>query len=611
MGTGDAVAALCRRYGLPFRRMPRIESRHALLEAWRILHFGWRLARWRPDVVLPFTDPANRACTAMRALFGGARVVWNQRDSGLHRGHPCIERLALRRANHLVCNGPEGFAHLRRLVGPAVPIHVIPNGLDRDRSSGQTTDWRHRLGITADTWLVAMVANLHPYKGHRLALQAWHLASMHLQARGLHVMLVCAGRDDGLHAELVAQALRLGIGDRVHFPGAVTDIDSLLAAADATVIASPSEGFPNIAVEAMAAKRVVIGTDLPALRWLLPPMQHAFLARPHPETMAQSLIRAAEDRNIVRACEIANSERSQVFTAKRMAGAFARILLSRGRQVQTQRPPQPPFAFLIPTRDRHDALRRSLPLVQAAAKRVGATIIICDQSTQAFPATPGIQVLHRPDVGGLPTARNVLLRATEAELVCFLDDDTDVAADFAERALTLATQEPDVVAWGPVVETRSRTVRRLHRLAHLGVYADPRRLTGARRDRSTSALFGCCFVVRRAAALAVGFDARRPGYALGEDLDFFLRLKGPKRFATDLRAIHRREGAERADPTARGAAKARFLRWLTARHGGRNPATLVHLGLALVAAASGAGQEPGSLGGVWAGMRATGMRNRW
>lgn len=269
------------------------------------------------------------------------------------------------------------------------------------------------------------------------------------------------------------------------------------------------------------------------------------------------------------------------------------------------------FAFLIPTRNRHAALARSLPLVQAAARRIGAAIIVCDQSAQPFPATPGISVLHRPDVGGLPAARNVLLRATAAEWVCFLDDDTDVAADFAERAVALAAGEPDVVAWGPVVETRARAVRRLHRLAHLGAFADPRRLTGARTDRPTTALFGCCFVVRRMAALATGFDGRRPGYALGEDLDFFRRLPGPKRFSAALRAIHRREGAERADPTQRGMAKARFLRWLAARHGARNPATVLHLGLALVAAASGAGQESATRGGVWAGMRANGLRSQW
>ena len=259
-------------------------------------------------------------------------------------------------------------------------------------------------------------------------------------------------------------------------------------------------------------------------------------------------------------------------------------------------------AVLIPTRDRHACLARSLRTVLPAAGAIDAEIVVCDQSAIPFAATPAIRVLHRPDLSGLPAARNALLRATAAEVVCFLDDDTDLAPDFGLRLRELAETEPEVTAWGPVVEVRDARTRRLHRVAQHGVFRDPRRLTGRHNDRSTRALFGCCFAVRRTAALATGFDARRPGYALGEDFDFFLRLAGPVRFASTLRAVHRRDGGGRADPQTRGLDKAAFLIWLARRHGGPNPATLLHLLLALAAAASGKGQEPGALRGVLGGI---------
>jgi GT2 family glycosyltransferase len=273
------------------------------------------------------------------------------------------------------------------------------------------------------------------------------------------------------------------------------------------------------------------------------------------------------------------------------------------------------LAFLIPTKDRHAALARWLPSVLRAAAAGDAAVVLCDQSAQAFAAPPGVRVLHRPDLGGLPAARNALLRAVDAEVVCFLDDDSEVAGDFAQRLRALADGEPRMLAWGPVVEARGPAIRRLHRLSQLGSLRDPRRLTAGPNDRPTGALFGCCFAVRRAAALAVGFDARRPGYALGEDLDFFLRLRrrwgpGRVRFARSLRACHHREAAGRADPLARGRAKAGFLRWLARRHGGGNPATLLHLALALAAAAGGRGQEPASWAGVLAGLLLTGRKTR-
>ena len=246
------------------------------------------------------------------------------------------------------------------------------------------------------------------------------------------------------------------------------------------------------------------------------------------------------------------------------------------------------LAFLIPTKDRHDCLARWLPSVVRAAAAADAAVLLCDQSATAFSAPRGVVVLHRPDRGGLPAARNALLAATSAEVVCFLDDDTEVAGDFALRLRALAASEPRLLAWGPVVETRPAAIRRLHRLSQLGCLRDPRRLTTGPGDRRTRALFGCCFAVRRQEALAVGFDARLRVYALGAYLDFFLRLArrwgpGRVRFARCLRAIHHRDGGGRADPLVRGRAKAGFLRWVARGHGGHNPATLLHLALALPA----------------------------
>ena len=234
------------------------------------------------------------------------------------------------------------------------------------------------------------------------------------------------------------------------------------------------------------------------------------------------------------------------------------------------------LALCIPSKLRHAQLALSLRSVLPMAHRADADVLLCDQSPQPF-AHPGVTVLHRPDLPGLPAARNVLLQATAADVVLFLDDDTDVAADLGRHILALAAAEADVAAWGPVVETRGPWARRLHRLLHLGCLRDARRLTVRRCDAPTRELFGCCFAVRRTAALAVGgFDARLPGYALGEDRDFCWRLRKAGfrlRFAKDLRAHHRAVGGQRPPLMAR----LRYLRWFASRHGRGNPATVLHL----------------------------------
>lgn len=259
----------------------------------------------------------------------------------------------------------------------------------------------------------------------------------------------------------------------------------------------------------------------------------------------------------------------------------------------------------MPSRNRPACLERTLAQLLPQARRAAVPVLVCDQSATAIAARPGLQILHRPGLSGLPAARNALLAATEAEWCLFLDDDCDLAPDFLDALRRCIADKPVVVAWGPVVEVRNCWLRRAHRLCQLGALRDPRRLTWAPADLPTRALFGCCFALRRAAALSCGgCDTSRPGYALGEDLDLCLRLRGAKRFAAALRCQHREEQSGRADPLQRGRDKARLLLWLARRHGQGNPATLLHLIVALLGAALGArlGREPCSLAGLMAGL---------
>jgi glycosyltransferase involved in cell wall biosynthesis/GT2 family glycosyltransferase len=596
-GLGDPgpAAAAAAATGLPWRALPRVESRWRLLCILRVLRAAYALRRWGADAVVPFTAPANLVAGLGRAAHG-ARAMWNQRDAGMHRPAPWLERRALQRIRTVVANGPESAAFLARDLGlPAGAVRTIPNGVAAETPREPAATVRARLGVPAGAWLATMVANLAPAKDHATLLRGWAAADL---ASDGPARLLLAGRDDGTGPGLRALARELGIADQVVFAGPVHDVAGLHAASDVVVFCSRGEGCPNAVLEAMAAGRAVIASAIPAVRAVVPAACSDLLVEDD-AGWARVLLRARRDPAVVRAAEAANRARAADFSCAAMVDGFARAL-GLG-PAPAGHVASPTLAILIPTKNRHASLARSLRTVARAASEAGAVIVICDQSDLPFAAPAGITVLHRPDLSGLPAARNALLGATDADVACFIDDDTDLAADFALRLRDLAGREPGVVAWGPVVETRALRLRRLHRSAQFGVFRDPRRLTARSCDRGTSALFGCCFAVRRQAALRTGFDASRPGYALGEDLDFFLRLPGRKRFATALRAVHRRDGSGRADALARGRAKADFLTWLARRHGGANPATLVHLLLALSAAASGRGQERGSWRGVLAG----------
>ncbi len=101
------------------------------------------------------------------------------------------------------------------------------------------------------------------------------------------VQLILLGDGPG-RTVLTAQAMRLGLGARVSMPGHVDDIRAALDRARLCVISSDYEGYPAVAVEALAAGVPVVATDCspaireiltaPALGTVVPPSDAAALA---------------------------------------------------------------------------------------------------------------------------------------------------------------------------------------------------------------------------------------------------------------------------------------------------------------------------------------------
>lgn len=109
-------------------------------------------------------------------------------------------------------------------------------------------------GLPGDYWLG--LGRLAQQKGFDLLLEAYAMASQHQALPDL----VIAG-DGPLRGALAAQAHRLGIAQRVHFTGFLSNPYPLLRHARLFILSSRHEGMPTVLIEALALGTPVLASD--------------------------------------------------------------------------------------------------------------------------------------------------------------------------------------------------------------------------------------------------------------------------------------------------------------------------------------------------------------
>jgi glycosyltransferase involved in cell wall biosynthesis len=144
-------------------------------------------------------------------------------------------------------------------VGGEHQWHVVPVGVDVRRLLGTRLDApvaRERLGLPTEGPIVGCVGRLVPVKDHETFFEA---ARRVLQARP-DATFVLAG--DGESRDRLQRVATEMLGDRVRFLGWVGDLPSLYAAFDVVALTSKLEGTPVALIEAAAAGKPVVATNV-------------------------------------------------------------------------------------------------------------------------------------------------------------------------------------------------------------------------------------------------------------------------------------------------------------------------------------------------------------
>ena len=227
-----------------------------------------------------------------------------------------LQRHAYRFADAIVANSSAARAQLEREGVAPGRVHVIPNGVTVERFTPVPGVRPIRTILT--------VANLRKEKAHDILIRAAALlAPSHPQ-----LSFVVAG-DGPRAAELRAMAEQFGLGERVRFLGHVEDVPALLGSANAFVLPSISEAFPNAAIEAMASGLPVIASAVGGLLDLVDHGRTGLLVPPSdPAALAAAIASLeADPARATRLGAAAREDVAQRYSFDRMVRSFEDLYL--------------------------------------------------------------------------------------------------------------------------------------------------------------------------------------------------------------------------------------------------------------------------------------------
>lgn len=268
----------------------------------------------RPDVVHANSIKAGLvASLAVRLVRPRPKLVVHVRDA---LRNVLFDRLAVAVIRH-EANAIIAISRYVALRSVALSgrVHVLHNAIDPcryrgDEDGGQA--FRRSFAIPAGTPLLAVAAQLSPWKGQMDALEAFaRLRASHPDA---HLLVAGAVKFVGkhrrydnaaYHAALVARAAQPDLCGYVHLVGKVADVTALYSAATLLVVPSWAEPFGRVVIEAMAAGTPVLTTRVggPAEiithgldGWLVPPRDPVALGAAMGHLLDDDALRAALSR---------------------------------------------------------------------------------------------------------------------------------------------------------------------------------------------------------------------------------------------------------------------------------------------------------------------------
>jgi glycosyltransferase involved in cell wall biosynthesis len=240
------------------------------------------------------------------------------------------ERLAARWTDGLIVINNEDLAQAKRMGFKQGQnlffVHGVGVNLERFSMSKNGPSIREELNLSNhNAVVITCVAEFTSTKNHRFLLDAWHKVTQ--EAPQAHLLLI----GDGQLLKAMEHKVSIEGLSRVYFLGFRRDVLRLLHGTDIFVLPSRREGLPRSIMEAMAAGKPVVATDVRGSRDLVEHEVSGLLVKiGDTQGLADALLRLIRDPELRTQMGRAGQEKIQAYSLdrvlKEMSAIYARYL---------------------------------------------------------------------------------------------------------------------------------------------------------------------------------------------------------------------------------------------------------------------------------------------
>ena len=213
-----------------------------------------------------------------------------------------IEKILARISTRIITLSNELKKELIEMgIGREEKFEVIPLGLELKPffdSEKYRRMFKKEMGLSDDAVLIGIIGRLVPIKGHKYFLDAAKIISSQFTVHSSQLKFVIVG-DGELREELEDYTKKLGIANDIIFTGFRQDLPKIYSDLDIVALTSLNEGTPVSVIEAMAAGKPVVATNVGGVSSIVKNNINGFLVNPQDvQALSDAIMKLLKDSDL-------------------------------------------------------------------------------------------------------------------------------------------------------------------------------------------------------------------------------------------------------------------------------------------------------------------------